>query len=164
MKITDLTYYVYNTQFGQVTIGSNGEAITGVTLGVQLMSGKRTPTKLTNDCSTQILQYFSGMRRSFDVPICVQGTDFEKRVAEALTKTHFGQTITPLELARAIGDESTYRNVSKAAHANKIAILVPDHRLVPASKFEKPSNRTKMNAALRNLEAKLSQMNNSTRN
>lgn len=156
MKITDLTYYVYNTQFGQITIGSNGEAITAVALGVTLMSGKRTPTKLTNDCSTEILQYFSGLRHKFDLPLAFSGSEFENSVFAALTKVPFGTTITPQQLAKKMGCEAAYRNVTRAARANKIAILVPDHRLLPASKFEKPNNRTKINAALRKLEENLS--------
>lgn len=155
-KISDLTYYIYNTQFGQLTIGSNGEAITALALGVQLMSGKRTPTELTNKCSTEILQYFSGLRHKFDLPLAQPGSEFEQKVFAELQKIPFGETITPRELAKRIGAEDAYRNISKAAHSNKIAIIVPDHRLVPASNFEKPNKRSKNNAALRQLEAKFS--------
>ena len=156
-KIIDLTYYIYNTQFGPITISSDNQNITGVFLGATSMSGTFKPTKVTNECSTQLLQYLSGLRQKFSVKVKLQGTEFEKSVWRALVDTEFGKTITPSELASKIGREGSHRNITRAAHANKIAIIIPDHRLVPASKFENPTQQSKQRAAIRKIEKKFSQ-------
>ena len=155
-KITDMTYYVYNTQFGALTISGDNQSITGLYLGATTMSGTFKPTQITNECSTQILQYFSGLRKKFDLRIKLQGTEFEKRVWRALYDTEYGQTITPSELATIIEKEGSYRNITKAAHNNKIAIIIPDHRLIPISKFENPTKASKQRLAIRKIEEKFS--------
>lgn len=154
MRVSDLTFFIYNSQFGQITIASNGKQITSVSLGAKKMSGTFTPTKLTNECSTQILQFLSGDRKRFNIPILLQGTEFEKEVWRGLFKTGYGCTVTPMQLAHLIGKDNTYRNIPKAAYANKHSILIPDHRLLPASKFEKPSQESKVRMALRKIESK----------
>ena len=151
-----MTYYIYNTQFGALTISSDNQSITGLCLRATRMSGTFKPTQVTNVCSTQILQYFSGLRRKFSVPIKLQGTEFEKEVWRALYNTEYGQTVTPSVLAKIIGKEGTHRNITKAAHNNKIAIIIPDHRLVPASNFEKPCKASKQRLAIRKIEEKFS--------
>lgn len=153
MKVCDLTFFVYNSKFGQITIASNKKQITAVALGAKRMSGSFEPTAVTNECSTQILQYLSGERKRFNVPILLQGSDFEKKVWKELFKTGYGCTVTPTQIAHLIGEDDAYRNVSRAAHANKHSILIPDHRLVPASKIEKPTTASKVRLALRHLEA-----------
>ncbi len=155
-KIIDLTYYIYNTQFGPITISSDNQHITGVFLGATSMSGTFKPTKVTNECSTQLLQYFSGLRQKFNVKIKLQGTEFEKEVWRALYDTNFGQVITPTELAEKIGREGSHRNITRAAHANNISVIIPDHRLLPASKFEKPTPESKRRAAIRKIEQRFS--------
>ena len=152
--MSELTYYIYNTQFGPVTIAGNTRKITALTLGAVELSGTCKATKVTNDCSTQLLQYFAGKRQKFTVPLHLQGTEFEKQVWQALFETEYGKTVTPTEIATAIGKPSACRKVTKAAHANKIPIIIPNHRLVPASNFEKPTPASKQRAAIRLLEQK----------
>ena len=154
MALKDLTYYIYNTPFGQVTIGSDGSAITALSIGAKKFSGHFAPSTLTNTCSTQVLEYLCGKRTSFDVPIRLNGSDFQIKVWKALQNVLYGEVITPQQLAKMIGKESSFRRIPVAAHANKISIIVPNHRLVPASNFEKPSLAEKMRHALRTIEKK----------
>ena len=152
--MSELTYYIYNTQFGPVTIAGNTRQITALALGAVELSGTCKATKVTNDCSTQLLQYFAGKRQEFTIPLLLQGTEFEKQVWRALFKTKYAQTVTPTEIATAIGKPESHKKVTSAAHSNKIAIIIPNHRLVPASNFEKPSLTSKQRAAIRLLEQK----------
>ena len=154
--MSELTYYIYNTQFGPVTIAGNTRQVTSLTLGAVELSGTCKPTKITNATSTQLLQYFAGKRKEFTVPLFLQGTEFEKQVWHALFKTGYAQTVTPTEIADSIGKPNSSRKVTSAAHANKIAIIIPNHRLLPASNFEKPSPASKQRAAIRLLEQKFS--------
>ena len=154
MKIGNLTYFIYNTQFGQITIGSNSAEITQVYLGVRELSGKQEACAITNECSTQLLQYFAGKRKNFTLALHLQGTEFEKKVWLGLLDVPYGRTITPKELAKKIGCESAYRNIGKAVTKNRIEVLIPTHRLVLKSGFEKPSAKAKRDLALRRLENK----------
>ena len=154
MALKDLTYYIYNTPFGQVTIGSNGDAVTALSLEACQFSGCLKPNEVTNACSTQILEFLSGRRVNFDIPIVLSGTEFQIKVWQALQKIPYGEICSPSQLAKMIGNESSYRKVPIAAHANKIAILIPNHRLVPTSRFEKPSREERIRLALRNIEKK----------
>lgn len=154
MALRDLTYYIYNTPFGQITIGSNGNSITELYLGPRALSGTYKPTRSTNVCSTEILEYLSGRRTTFDIEINPAGSAFQQEVWKALRSVNFGETITPRSLAKMIDKESSYRRIPLAAHNCPISIIIPNHRLVPASKFEKPDRGEKMRVALRNLEAK----------
>ena len=154
--MSELTYYVYNMQFGAVTIASNSHQVTALTLGATSMSGTCKPTKVTNDCSTQLLEFFSGRRKNFSIPLYLTGTEFEKQVWRALYETEYGTTVTPSEIAKKIGKPTAHRQVTSAAHANKIAVIIPNHRLVPASGFEKPSADLKVRIAIRNIEQKFS--------
>jgi methylated-DNA-[protein]-cysteine S-methyltransferase len=74
--------------------------------------------------------YFSGGRREFDVPMLWVGTDFQKKVWNALTQIPFGQTETYLGLSRLLGNEKAIRAIATANGANAISILVPCHRII----------------------------------
>ena len=78
----------------------------------------------------ELKAYFSGERKEFDVPMLWVGTDFQKKVWNALTQIPFGQTETYLGLSRLLGDEKAIRAVATANGANAISIIVPCHRII----------------------------------
>jgi len=67
---------------------------------------------------------------SLDVPVDIPGTDFQRRVWEALLTIPYGSTRTYEEVARSIGQPSATRAVAHACAANPVAIVVPCHRVV----------------------------------
>ena len=67
----------------------------------------------------------------YNPPIELIGTAFQKQVWNELRKVSFGQTITYKELARRIGKPEAYRAVANAVGANRLAVLVPCHRVIP---------------------------------
>lgn len=78
----------------------------------------------------ELLEYFGGKRKSFTVPIALQGTGFQKRAWEALRGIPFGATISYREQARELGQPSAVRATGTANGRNPIAIIVPCHRVV----------------------------------
>ena len=78
----------------------------------------------------QLNEYFTMQRREFDIPILMVGTDFQKRVWEALIKVHYGTTSTYLKLAKNINNEKAVRAVANANGANAIGIIIPCHRII----------------------------------
>ena len=81
----------------------------------------------------QLEAYFSGNLRDFNIPMQVEGTEFQRRVWKELTKIPYGQAISYLELARRLGDEKCLRAAARANGANSISILIPCHRVIRAT-------------------------------
>lgn len=79
---------------------------------------------------TQLDEYFAGARREFDVPLLFVGTDFQKKVWDALLTIPYGQTISYGEMARRIGMPTAVRAVANANGANAISIFAPCHRVI----------------------------------
>lgn len=75
-------------------------------------------------------EYFAGRRLSFEVPVSTPGTPFQERVWAELRKLEAGTTVSYGELARRIGRPSAVRAVARANGDNRVAILVPCHRVV----------------------------------
>ncbi len=80
----------------------------------------------------QLDEYFGGRRRRFDLPLVLAGTDFKERVWRALLDIRYGTTISYAELARRVGVVGGPRAVGRANGDNRIAIVVPCHRVIRA--------------------------------
>jgi AraC family transcriptional regulator of adaptative response/methylated-DNA-[protein]-cysteine methyltransferase len=77
-------------------------------------------------------EYFAGRREAFTTPLVIAGTPFQRRVWDGLRAIPYGETRTYSDLAAALGDPSAQRAVGSANGSNRIAILVPCHRVVAA--------------------------------
>lgn len=74
--------------------------------------------------------YFQGLRQTFDVPLLMIGTEFQKSVWQGLLKIPFGITASYLGLAKSINKEKAVRAVASAVGANAIFIFIPCHRII----------------------------------
>jgi AraC family transcriptional regulator of adaptative response/methylated-DNA-[protein]-cysteine methyltransferase len=81
---------------------------------------------------TQLTEYFAGTRLAFTIPIVYPGTPFQVRVWDGLLAIPYGETRTYAELAADIGRPGAARAVGTANGLNRIAIIVPCHRVVTA--------------------------------
>jgi O-6-methylguanine DNA methyltransferase len=81
----------------------------------------------------QLRAYFHNRLRTFDLPIDLQGTDFQKRVWRELERIPFGETRSYLQVAKAIGAQKAIRAVGAANGANPIPIVIPCHRVIGSS-------------------------------
>lgn len=108
-------------------------------LGFEKIAGNysNTPTqfqeKLTLDIEKQIHEYIQGKRTKFEIPLDLQGSDFQKRVWRELLKIPYGKTISYKMLATQIGDANASRAVGGANGKNPICIVIPCHRVINAS-------------------------------
>jgi AraC family transcriptional regulator of adaptative response/methylated-DNA-[protein]-cysteine methyltransferase len=78
----------------------------------------------------QLDEYFAGRRTSFDVSLDVPGTDFQRRVWKELRAIPAGETRSYADIARLIGRPTAVRAVARANGDNRLAILIPCHRVV----------------------------------
>jgi len=79
---------------------------------------------------SELAEYFAGQRREFTLPLNFPGTDFEQRVWRQLLKIPYGGTCSYQDLARTLGQPGAARAVGSANGRNRIAILIPCHRVV----------------------------------
>lgn len=80
----------------------------------------------------ELSAYFDGKRKTFSIPLDVEGTDFQQLVWKELIHIPFGQTITYGQLAQKLGDIKKVRAVGRANGQNPIPIIVPCHRVIGA--------------------------------
>jgi len=82
------------------------------------------------DVMRQLNAYFAGELREFEIPLLLEGTEFQKRVWKALLAIPYGETISYGELAKKIGEPKAVRAVGAANGQNPIPIIVPCHRVI----------------------------------
>lgn len=78
----------------------------------------------------ELEEYFVGKRKSFDIPLLLAGTDFQKSVWQVLLEIPYGKTASYRDVAEEIGNLKGVRAVAQAIGANPIAIFVPCHRVI----------------------------------
>jgi AraC family transcriptional regulator of adaptative response/methylated-DNA-[protein]-cysteine methyltransferase len=98
-------------------------------LGAVFVPGRND---LIDRAAGQVLEYFEGGRRDFDVPVTMPGTGFQREVWDALREIPYGETRSYGDMARALGRPNAVRAVGRANGLNALAIVVPCHRVVGA--------------------------------
>lgn len=78
----------------------------------------------------QLNQYLVGKLREFSLPLKIYGTDFQKKVWDAIAEIPYGETRTYKQVAETVGEPGATRAVGAALHANPLQIILPCHRVV----------------------------------
>ncbi len=86
--------------------------------------------ELLEDVVYQLQEYFEGTRDSFSLKLSPNGTEFQKRVWDALQDIPYGKTISYLELSKTLGDVKAIRAVAAANGKNPLWIVIPCHRVI----------------------------------
>lgn len=90
----------------------------------------RSAIRIVDEAARQIEEYFARQRRTFDVPLDLQGTEFQLAVWNALAAIPYGETITYREQADRLRVDGGARAVGAANGKNPVPIVVPCHRVV----------------------------------
>lgn len=98
----------------------------------QLTKDETNP--LLQDATKQLKEYFDGERREFNLPHKEEGTVFQAQVWKELLQIPYGETRSYQDVAIAIGKEKAVRAIGQANKANKLAILIPCHRVIGKDK------------------------------
>jgi AraC family transcriptional regulator of adaptative response/methylated-DNA-[protein]-cysteine methyltransferase len=88
--------------------------------------------KLLTQLSNELAEYFNGERKAFSVPLDLPGSQFTRRVWEALRKIPYGETRSYQDQANMIGMPAAVRAVARANGDNRVAIVIPCHRVIGA--------------------------------
>jgi methylated-DNA-[protein]-cysteine S-methyltransferase len=134
----NLFYDTFRTRFGEFSIATNERSDVAATAFVDVAALRRRlkvghliddkhPTRAARE---QLLAYFAGERRRFDLPLAAHGTAFQQRVWAALREIPFGETRTYGQLAAQLGNPAASRAVGGANATNPICLIVPCHRVI----------------------------------
>jgi AraC family transcriptional regulator of adaptative response/methylated-DNA-[protein]-cysteine methyltransferase len=82
------------------------------------------------DWADRIVGFITSPERTLDLPLDIQGTAFQAQVWRALQKIPLGKTVSYTDIAAALGQPKAVRAVAQACAANKLALLVPCHRVI----------------------------------
>ncbi len=87
-------------------------------------------TELLTETARQLQEFFEGTRKAFTIPLELRGTEFQKKVWNAVLKIPYGSTTSYAQIAERIGNPGAVRAVGAANGRNPIAIIVPCHRVI----------------------------------
>lgn len=114
---------------GLLEITSENGFLTGIH-PAERAAGDIRRDDITEETKRQLCEYFSGIRKNFDLPIRFCGTDFQRAVWEALTRIPFGETRSYGEIAEKIGNPKACRAAGNAIGKNPLLIVIPCHRVI----------------------------------
>lgn len=133
----ELYYSYYDSPIGLLKIAGTDFLITEISFvdnKEEIVHGEPGISDVIHYCTEQLIEYFSGRRRTFDIPVHQNGTEFQQRVWTELLAVPFGKTASYLDLAKKLGDAKAVRASAAANGKNKIAIIVPCHRIIGSDK------------------------------
>lgn len=130
-------YDLYDSPHGQMLLAANDEGVTGVYFdGQKYFPNKEKQWRrdgrhaLLQQAKRELIEYFAGERKRFEVALAPEGTPFQRAVWKAISTVGFGDTISYGELARRAGCPGSARAAGAATGRNPIGIIVPCHRIV----------------------------------
>ena len=88
--------------------------------------------RLARDMGGELEEYFNGPRKAFEVPLQLRGSDFQRAVWHGLAEIPWGQTESYGALAARVGFPGASRAVGSANGDNRLAIVLPCHRVLRA--------------------------------
>ena len=137
---TPWNYSVLPSPVGELRLVSDGRGLSAILF--ENHKGEVEPTtpwiradgdSILVDASRQLLEYFKGTRRAFDLELSLHGTDFQKQVWSALGEIAFGETTSYGEIASRIRSIKASRAVGGAVGKNPVSIVLPCHRVIGAN-------------------------------
>ena len=130
---------VIDSPLGELTLVAQDDALTGLYFRhhwhrpADTTFGPRVDVKsdeLLAKAQTQLTDYLAGRRHGFNLPTRMNGDKAQERVWHLLSTIPYGETITYGELAAAMADDTTAREVGQSVGRNPLSIIVPCHRVV----------------------------------
>ena len=118
----------FSSSVGALTLEGDDSRLTRLAFGAA--SVPQGDAASLSAAAIQLEQYFAGERTDFELAVALQGTEFERRVWDAVRAIPYGSTATYAEIAARIGRPGACRAVGRANAMNPIAIVVPCHRVV----------------------------------
>ncbi len=126
------THYIkyYEFPIGWLKITTNNSHLIAVSFSDEEGESSEDLPPVLIDTFNQLTEYFEGMRKSFQIKLAPEGTDFQHKIWELVKKVPFGETASYLDIALQSGSEKNTRAVGLANGKNPIPIIIPCHRII----------------------------------
>ena len=127
--MTEAFYGYYESPIGTVEIGGSERVISWL----YFVEGYRNDVEscpIIDQTIEQVAAYFNEGQTTFDLPLELKGTDFQRRVWEQLLAIPYGRTVSYQSIADALGNPRAVRAVGAANGQNPISVIVPCHRVI----------------------------------
>ncbi len=127
------SYAYLNSPYGPLRISATSHGIRSVRFIEEIPIDKPVPTIFLEKVITQLKEYFAGDRKRFDLPIDWQGVPpFHQEVLKMVYTIPYGKTRSYKQIAEVLGKPKSSRAVGQANGKNRLAIIVPCHRVIGA--------------------------------
>ena len=123
--------YSYETALGSVTFVEEDGTLLAISTH-RSFEGIIQETDFIREAHRQFSEYLKKERTEFDIPLRMKGTEFQKRVWNALCEIPYGETRSYKQIAEAIGNPKAVRAVGMANNKNPLLVVVPCHRVIGA--------------------------------
>jgi methylated-DNA-[protein]-cysteine S-methyltransferase len=121
---------ILNTPLGFAKLEGDENGVSSLTVLNNDDAVSNIIPEVLEDAVNQLNEYFKGERKTFSLKLNPEGTDFQKRVWDALLTIPFGKTTSYLQLSKDLGDVKAIRAVASANGKNPLWIIVPCHRVI----------------------------------
>jgi methylated-DNA-[protein]-cysteine S-methyltransferase len=135
--------YIYETTIGKILIAEDEQGITELTLATELNAEDKKEqfaleyalleTELIKEAAKQLNEYLEGTRKDFTVKLNPKGTEFQRKVWDALQAIPYGETRSYKQIAEVVGNAKASRAIGMANHNNPIMCIIPCHRVIGAN-------------------------------
>ena len=119
---------------GRIELTGDADHVTGLTIerdgALPHDDQPEHPTAVLEAARAQLVEYFAGERTTFDVPVRLEGTPFQRAVWAELERLQWGEATSYGALASAVGRPGSARAIGGAVGANPIPIIVGCHRVL----------------------------------
>lgn len=131
------SYKIISSPVGKLTLVASDEGLAAILWENE--NPNRVPLEnmvedsehpVLKETTRQLQEYFSGQRKSFNLPLDFQGTAFQKKVWEALLTIPYGETRSYAQIALQVESPNAVRAVGAANGKNPISIIAPCHRVI----------------------------------
>ena len=120
-----------DTPIGTLWLDADGAGLSSIAFDGPV--GSHSDDPLLREAASQLRAYFAGALTRFDLPLSPRGTEFQRRVWDAVARVPYGTTTTYSAVAAALARPTACRAVGAANGRNPLPIVVPCHRVIGAS-------------------------------
>jgi AraC family transcriptional regulator of adaptative response/methylated-DNA-[protein]-cysteine methyltransferase len=140
-----INYTIEDSELGKLLVARTAKGICSVTFGTDPSTmredlGREFPhAEIAEDAEnlgtavTALIKYLSGKEKRLILPLDLQATAFQMQVWDFLRKIPYGETRSYSEVAEALGDKKKVRAVAQACARNRVAVVIPCHRVVASN-------------------------------
>lgn len=138
----NVNYSIIDCKLGKLLVSRTSKGICSVAFGdessdlLQDLTKEFPKATITEDekglktAIEMITDHLAGKMSKFDLPLDIHATAFQKQVWQTLVQIPHGSTVTYTDIAVNMGDRNKVRAVARACATNRIALLIPCHRVV----------------------------------